>query len=158
MVEIWDTSFGEASSRTQATDPTRRETLRIRTPLPGLRGEAKWLAAARPSGAGTGPRSTPWSAKALTREVARDFPVPGGCFLRCHAEVWPGAPVRRGREGGTRWTLIVRAEVGPARCCPILFRHTSGSASAAELDLNPSRPGPAPARLPGVCPDPVRFS
>jgi hypothetical protein len=38
-----DTSFGEASSRTQATDPNRRETLRIRTPLPGLRGEAKWL-------------------------------------------------------------------------------------------------------------------
>src|ERR1039457_4057395 len=38
-----DTSFGEASSRTQATDPNRRETLRIRTPLPGLRGEAKRL-------------------------------------------------------------------------------------------------------------------
>jgi len=38
-----DTSFGEASSRTQATDPTRRETLRIRTPLPDLRVEAKWL-------------------------------------------------------------------------------------------------------------------
>jgi hypothetical protein len=48
MVEIRDTSFGEASSRTQATDPNRRETLRIRTPLPGLRGEAKWLAAVRP--------------------------------------------------------------------------------------------------------------
>ena len=38
-----DTLFGEASSRTQATDPTRRETLRIRTPLPGVRGEARWL-------------------------------------------------------------------------------------------------------------------
>src|ERR1700749_2186545 len=59
-----DTSFGEASSRTQATDPNRRETLRIRTPLPGLRGESKWLAK-RP---GPGP-ATPWSAKALTREV-----------------------------------------------------------------------------------------
>lgn len=45
-----DTSFGEASSRTQATDPNRRETLRIRTPLPGLRGEAKWLRM-RPRGA-----------------------------------------------------------------------------------------------------------
>src|SRR5246127_5895310 len=56
-----DTSFGEASSRTQATDPNRRETLRIRTPLPGLRGEAKWLRSI----------ATPWSAKALTREVAR---------------------------------------------------------------------------------------
>jgi len=44
-----DTSFGEASSRTQATDPNRRETLRIRTPLPGLRGEAKWLRM-RPAG------------------------------------------------------------------------------------------------------------
>src|SRR6266849_9791021 len=43
-----DTSFGEASSRTQATDPNRRETLRIRTPLPGLRGEAKWLAVGKP--------------------------------------------------------------------------------------------------------------
>src|ERR1700721_2373274 len=42
------TSFGEASSRTQATDPNRRETLRIRTPLPGLRGEAKWLRKALP--------------------------------------------------------------------------------------------------------------
>src|SRR5262250_12200 len=40
---VVDTSFGEASSRTQATDPNRRETLRIRTPLPGLRGEARWL-------------------------------------------------------------------------------------------------------------------
>src|SRR5580658_5133945 len=59
MVEIWDTSFGEASSRTQATDPNRRETLRIRTPLPGLRVEAKWLRSI----------ATPWSAKALTREV-----------------------------------------------------------------------------------------
>jgi hypothetical protein len=54
-----DTSFGEASSRTQATDPNRRETLRIRTPLPGLRVEAKWLRSI----------ATPWSAKALTREV-----------------------------------------------------------------------------------------
>src|ERR1700719_127202 len=53
------TSFGEASSRTQAADPNRRETLRIRTPLPGLRGEAKWLRSI----------ATPWSAKALTREV-----------------------------------------------------------------------------------------
>src|ERR1700758_320494 len=70
-----DTSFGEASSRTQATDPNRRETLRIRTPLPGLRGEAKWLAAGirfEPGG-----RSTPWSAKALTREVR-----PGISFSR----------------------------------------------------------------------------
>ena len=39
----YDTSFGEASSRTQATDPTGRETLRIRTPFPGLRGKARWL-------------------------------------------------------------------------------------------------------------------
>ena len=56
---VQDTSFGEASSRTQATDPNRRETLRIRTPLPGLRGQAKWLRS----------NATPWSAKALTREV-----------------------------------------------------------------------------------------
>src|SRR2546430_16058177 len=44
---IQGTSFGEASSRTQATDPNRRETLRIRTPLPGLRVGAKWLRTVR---------------------------------------------------------------------------------------------------------------
>src|SRR5215469_14288457 len=65
-----DTSFGEASSRTQATDPNRRETLRIRTPLPGLRGEAKWLAVQDTD------RSTPWSAKALTREVRPGISFP----------------------------------------------------------------------------------
>src|ERR1700752_4726761 len=71
-----DTSFGEASSRTQATDPNRRETLRIRTPLPGLRGEAKWLRKRlcfRNKG-----RATPWSAKALTREVG-SAAVSRGC-------------------------------------------------------------------------------
>src|ERR1700690_30218 len=76
MVEIRDTSFGEASSRTQATDPNRRETLRIRTPLPGLRGEAKWLRSI----------ATPWSAKALTREVTFSL---GG--TRCPAAVADGA-------------------------------------------------------------------
>src|SRR5215471_7207257 len=64
-----DTSFGEASSRTQATDPNRRETLRIRTPLPGLRGEAKWLRKRSDCVSETRDRATPWSAKALTREV-----------------------------------------------------------------------------------------
>src|ERR1700676_2089348 len=67
-----DTSFGEASSRTQATDPNRRETLRIRTPLPGLRGEAKWLRKLYLSRGHSVRRTrsaTPWSAKALTREV-----------------------------------------------------------------------------------------
>src|SRR5215467_10152159 len=69
-----DTSFGEASSRTQATDPNRRETLRIRTPLPGLRGEAKWLRRRTAPGEPVAQcRATPWSAKALTREV----PAPG---------------------------------------------------------------------------------
>src|SRR5580698_1502534 len=148
MVEIWDTSFGEASSRTQATDPNRRETLRIRTPLPGLRGEAKWLASVRPPEAGTGPCNTPWSAKALTIEVARDFAAPGLCFLRCHAVSVAWRPRASRQEGGTRWTLIVRAEVGPSRRCPILFWHTSGSRFAAEL-ISP-RPG-ACART-GVCP------
>src|SRR6201986_2157076 len=62
-----DPSCGEATSRTQATDPNRRETLRIRTPLPGLRGEAKWLRK-RLCFSNKG-RATPWSAKALTREV-----------------------------------------------------------------------------------------
>ena len=85
-----DTSFGEASSRTQATDPNRRETLRIRTPLPGPRGEAKWLRSI----------ATPWSAKALTREVAS--PAAARAALG-----------RAPTKGGVRWTVIVRAEVGP---------------------------------------------
>lgn len=38
------TSFGEAAARTQATDPTRGDTLRVRSGLPGLRGDPKWLA------------------------------------------------------------------------------------------------------------------
>src|SRR5215469_17358580 len=74
-----DTSFGEASSRTQATDPNRRETLRIRTPLPGLRGEAKWLRRRTVRRC----RATPWSAKTLTRGVpapaAWGAPPPDGC-------------------------------------------------------------------------------
>ena len=72
------TSFGEASSRTQATDPNRRETLRIRTPLPGLRGEAKWLRKLDLSHGHSVRQTrsaTPWSAKALTREVT------GAAFL-----------------------------------------------------------------------------
>jgi hypothetical protein len=110
-----DTSFGEASSRTQATDPNRRETLRIRTPLPGLRGEAKWLRSI----------ATPWSAKALTREVTSSQAGAGSCpaaldgdsrlvscVQACHAPR---------TKGGVRWTLIVvRAEVGPSRRCPCL--------------------------------------
>src|SRR5437773_6223246 len=91
------TSFGEASSRTQATDPNRRETLRIRTPLPGLRGEAKWLAAGP---AKTGGRSTPWSAKALTREVR-----PGISFSRAFVSsgVTRRVPAGRRLAGGVAW-------------------------------------------------------
>src|SRR5215469_7547459 len=103
-----DTSFGEASSRTQSTDPNRRETLRIRTPLPGLRGEAKWLRM-RPA--------TPWSAKALTREVTvpclsrkREGPLSAGVNVTGARAPLP--------KGGERWTPIVRAEVGPFRRYP----------------------------------------
>src|SRR5580693_107876 len=97
MVEIWDTSFGEASSRTQATDPNRRETLRIRTPLPGLRGEAKWLAVEAP----VKRRRSQYAVECQSsyeRGAARDFLAPGVCFLKCHARVRPGAPVRRDRR------------------------------------------------------------
>ena len=86
------TSFGEASSRTQATDPNRRETLRIRTPLPGLRGEAKWLAVEAP----VKHRRSQYAVECQSsyeRGVARDFVAPGHCFLRCHAESVPGAAV-----------------------------------------------------------------
>ena len=37
------TSLGEAATRTQATDPERRKTPRVRTAPPGLRVEPKWL-------------------------------------------------------------------------------------------------------------------
>src|ERR1700683_5485091 len=115
-----DTSFGEASSRTQATDPNRRETLRIRTPLPGLRGQAKWLA----TGTGSAPaialrRGVP----KLLRERCRGqgFLNPWRVFLMVSRSVaW--RPRASRLKGGTRWTLIVRAEVGPSRCCPILLR------------------------------------
>ena len=56
------TSLGEASARIQATDLERRKTPRVRTALPGLRVEPKWLPA-QPD--------TPCSAKALTRGVQR---------------------------------------------------------------------------------------
>ena len=36
-------SIGEASVRTKATDPERRKTPRVRTALPGLRVEPRWL-------------------------------------------------------------------------------------------------------------------
>jgi hypothetical protein len=109
-----DTSFGEASSRTQATDPNRRETLRIRTPLPGLRGEAKWLRSI----------ATPWSAKALTREVTSSQAGADSCPAATDGDspLVSGVQARPAprTKGGVRWTLIVRAEVGPSRRCPCL--------------------------------------
>jgi hypothetical protein len=39
------TSLGEASARIQATDLERRKTPRVRTALPGLRVEPRWLLA-----------------------------------------------------------------------------------------------------------------
>jgi hypothetical protein len=57
------TSVGEASAWIQATDPERRETPRVRTALPGLRVEPKWLPDVIPD--------TPCSAEAPTMEVRR---------------------------------------------------------------------------------------
>src|SRR6202008_3845931 len=88
-----DPSFGEASSRTQATDPNRRETLRIRTPLPGLRGEAKWLRSI----------ATPWSAKALTREVTTSLAGAGSCPAAVDGDSPPVSCVcRRAKRRGRR--------------------------------------------------------
>jgi hypothetical protein len=133
-----DTSFGEASSRTQATDPNRRETLRIRTPLPGLRGEAKWLRSI----------ATPWSAKALTREVTSSQAGADSCPAATDGDspLVSGVQARPAprTKGGVRWTLIVRAEVGPSRRCPCL--------SQAHADLV-SRWGPRSPMPP--CADPV---
>src|SRR6185437_151758 len=112
-----DTSFGEASSRTQATDPNRRETLRIRTPLPGLRGEAKWLRK----------RLCFRNRVALRRGVPKllrerwDWPRFHAAARQCLSAgvvcVWRAGGASR-TKGGVRWTLIVRAEVGPSRRYP----------------------------------------
>jgi hypothetical protein len=114
-----DTSFGEASSRTQATDPNRRETLRIRTPLPGLRGEAKWLrmrsAVFRKHG---GPR---YAVECQSSYERGDSPAFGVAIRWCLSAGVMRAGARAPRtKGGVRWTLIVRAEVGPTRRCPCL--------------------------------------
>ena len=61
------TSLGEASAWIQATDLERRKTPRVRTALPGLRVEPKWLPA-QPD--------TPCGAKALSRGVPRPVYVP----------------------------------------------------------------------------------
>ena len=61
------------------------------------------------------------------RGAARDFLAPGVCFLKCHAESATWRPRASRQKGGMRWTLIVRAEVGPSRCYPILFRAHAGS-------------------------------
>src|SRR5580692_9689876 len=140
-----DTSFGEASSRTQATDPNRRETLRIRTPLPGLRGEAKWLRKLYLSHGHSVRRTrsaTPWSAKALTREVTP------GCVSRrgrgtClfSGAVCEGARGRPGLREALRWTLIVRAEVGPIHRLPCrsLARADAYSSLLTHPGLSPGR-------------------
>jgi hypothetical protein len=64
IVEV-STSLGEASTRTQATDPERRETPRVRTAPPGLRVEPKWLPALHFC---VGP-DTPCSAETLSSGV-----------------------------------------------------------------------------------------
>src|SRR5271163_2868087 len=80
------TSLGEASARIQATDLERRKTPRVRTALPGLRVEPKWLPA-QPD--------TPCSAKALTRGVQRLGRSGGPASSRVQRV---GTPVCPGRE------------------------------------------------------------
>src|SRR3984885_6273303 len=81
------TSLGEASARIQATDLERRKTPRVRTALPGLRVEPKWLPEESPD--------TPCSAKALTRGVPRPIRLLGSHTPLC---IRVGAPARLGRE------------------------------------------------------------
>src|ERR1700677_4983145 len=45
IIDEVSTSLGEAATRIQATDLERRKTPRVRTALPGLRVEPKWLPA-----------------------------------------------------------------------------------------------------------------
>src|SRR5215469_17479044 len=104
---ISDTLFGEASTRTQATDPTRRETLRIRTPLPGARGEARWLR-------GPPPRYAV-KCQSSNEGVPGQAVRPGTCSPVTYAH---GALARRRQKGGERWTPIVRAENGPSPLLP----------------------------------------
>jgi hypothetical protein len=80
------TSLGEASARIQATDLKCRKTPRVRTALPGLRVEPKWL---------PGLPDTPCSAKALTRGVQRPAHLAGFATSRVHRI---GTPVCPGRE------------------------------------------------------------
>ena len=117
-----DTSFGEASPRTQATDPTGRETLRIRTPFPGLRGKARWLRRRVPPL--TGHRATPWSAKALTSQ---------GCpaTARC---AWH--PLRLRMSSAAQ--ALCTAAPAPARAMTGGRRHTVDSGSSS----SPGRPRP----------------
>src|SRR5690349_7996312 len=56
------TSLGEASARTEATDPQRRETPRVRTGAAGIRRSPKWLGPSGAANAALG--STPRSAEA----------------------------------------------------------------------------------------------
>ena len=75
-----------------------------------------------------GGRATPWSAKALTREVTLPPWRGEGQYLLTgvFGEWRMGAVVK----GGARWTLIVRAEVGPFRRCPC---HSLAHADAFRL-------------------------
>ena len=109
-----DTSFGEASPRTQATDPTGRETLRIRTPFPGLRGKARWLRRRAPA---SGRRATPWGAKALTSQ---------GCL--------PGAMRLAFSCRRCRGLRRLSARLAGARVC-------HGRREATQMDPGSSSPG-----------------
>jgi hypothetical protein len=80
------TSLGEASARIQATDLKCRKTPRVRTALPGLRVEPKWLPVFR---------DTPRSAKALSRGVRRPARLPDPPRPACTVSAPPCALAAR---------------------------------------------------------------
>ena len=93
------TSLGEASARIQATDLERRKTPPVRTALPGLRVEPKWLPRPRISVG-----DTPCSAEALTRGVPVRMSCPRvlpRCVLQRDARVRPGRQEVRNNQMST---------------------------------------------------------
>jgi hypothetical protein len=128
IIDGVSTSLGEASAWTQATDPERRETPRVRTAPPGLRVEPKWLPVLHFC---LGP-DTPCSAETLTSGVR--FPgfdrVLYLC-LRVNCAGWPH--VLRPRGGEDKWVPVpVRVDI-PAPFRPDPARGASLSAEPLRL-------------------------
>ena len=101
------TSFGEATARTKAADPARRETLRIRTGLPDIRVDPRQLV----------PRGiyAVWRQSSYEWGMRRDLvpTSPDGLRAYTPASGAEDGPGRRGMDG--RSPLPLRGHVHPRR-------------------------------------------